>query len=144
MSRGKKASVRMRAGGLVRYDHCPSLVKTGDVLRPVIRRNDRRGEPKPGGIEVLDWTYLLVREQQEYLLDCDVYSASRNPLVGRNSLSLERLALRVRPHGNSTRAPTGPIGARGESAQPLEGYEVFAKRPWPRKTRIRMYPCDWA
>jgi hypothetical protein len=126
MSRGKKASVRMRASGLVRYDHCPSLVKTGDVLRPVIRHNDRRGEPKPNGIQVLDWTFLLVREQQEYLLDCDVYSASRNPLVGRNSLSLERMALRVRPHGNSTQIQ---LVARGESAQPLEGYEIFAKRP---------------
>ena len=61
---------------------CVSSVRTGDVLRPIIRRNDRAGEPKPGGIQVLDWTYLLVREPQEYLLDCDVYSAMRNPLAG--------------------------------------------------------------
>ncbi|MHB9064454.1 MAG: hypothetical protein ACYC4B_11750 [Pirellulaceae bacterium] len=126
-SRGRKASVRMRASGLVRYDHCPSLVKSGDVLRPIIRRNDRRGEPKPGGIEVLDWTYLLVREQQEYLQECDVYSASRNPLVGRSSLSVERMALRVRPRGSRTELQ---LLARGEpAAPPLEGYSIFAKLP---------------
>lgn len=54
-------------------------------LRPVVRRNDLRGEPKPGGIQVLDWTFLVVRDVNEYLLDCDVYSAMRNPLTGRSS-----------------------------------------------------------
>ena len=125
-SRGKKASVRMRAGGLVYGDGCVSLVKVGDVLRPVIRRNDRRGEPKTGGIQVIDWTYLLVRGQQDYTLDCDVYSASRNPLVGRNSLTVERMAPCVRPHQASTRLP---LVMRGDSPQAMEGYEIFAKKP---------------
>jgi hypothetical protein len=144
-SRGRKASVRMRASGLVRFDHCPSLVKTGDVLRPVIRRNDRRGEPKPGGIEVLEWTYLLVREPQDYLLDCDVYSASRNPLVGRNSANLERMALRVRPRGPSTELQ---LVARGQSPQPLEGYEIVAKKPVAEEAAdpnasVRLGLTDW-
>ncbi len=60
-SRGRHATARVRAGGLVRHEHCVSLVKLGDVLRPVIRRNDRRGEPKPGGIQEIDWTFLTVR-----------------------------------------------------------------------------------
>jgi hypothetical protein len=125
-SRGKKATVRIRAGGLVRDEHCPSAIRGGDVLRPVIRRNDRRGEPKPGGIQVLDWTYLVVREAKEYLLDCDVYSAMRNPLAGRSSSTVERMALKVRPRGGRT---TLQLVARGESPDPLEGYEIFAKKP---------------
>ena len=103
MSRGKKATVRVRANGLVHGDGCVSASSVGDVLQPVIRRNSRNGEPKAGGVQVVEWTYLLVREQQEYTLDCDVYSSSRNPLAGRSSATVERMAVRVRPQAVANR-----------------------------------------
>jgi hypothetical protein len=115
------------------------------VLQPIIRRNDRAGEPKPGGIQVLDWTYLLVREPHEYLLDCDVYSAMRNPLVGRSSPTVERLALKVRPHGPRT---TLQLVDRDRPPQPLEGYEMFAKKPLAEdggnaNPSLRLGLTDW-
>jgi hypothetical protein len=125
-TRGKQAMARVRAGGLLLTNTGVSFVGTGDVLQPVIRRNDRLGEPRPGGIQVLDWTYLLVREKQEQLLECDVYSALRNPLGGRSSPSLERLALKSRPRGAST---TVQLVARGTPDEPLQGYAVFARQP---------------
>lgn len=130
-SRGKKATVRVRANGLVHGDGCVSRVSMGDVLQPVIRRNGRNGEPKVGGIQVVDWTYLLVREPQEYTLDCDVYSFSRNPLVGRSSATVERMALRVRPHGTQTELR---LVTRGDVPLPMEGYEIFAKKPVAEET----------
>jgi hypothetical protein len=126
MSRGKKATVRVRANGLVHGDSCVSRVSAGDVLQPVIRRNGRNGEPKAGGIQIVEWTYLLVREPQEYTLECDVYSFARNPLVGRSSATVERMALRVRPHGTQTELR---LVTRGDVPQPMEGYEIFAKKP---------------
>jgi hypothetical protein len=125
-SQGKNVSARVRAGGLVLHDHCVSLIQKGDILRPIIRRNDRRGDPKPGGIEEVAWTYLVVREQEDYLLECDVYSAMRNPLAGRNSTTIERMALKVNPRGTTTRLR---LMSQGTSSQPLEGYEVFSRRP---------------
>ena len=119
-----------------------SSVRAGDVLRPIIRRNDRLGEPKPGGIQVLDWTYLLVREPHEYLLDCDVYSAMRNPLAGRSSPTVERMALKVRPHGPRT---TLQLVARGQcrpAAGRLRDVRQETDGRGRRRTRIRR--CDSA
>jgi len=142
---GKKATVRIRAGGLVRDENCPSSVRAGDLLRPIVRRNDLRGEPRPGGIQVLDWTYLLVRDVNEYLLECDVYSAMRNPLAGRSSRTVERMALKVRPRGTRT---TLELVARGDSPDPLEGYEIFAKKPIAEEgpdvnPSVRLGLTDW-
>lgn len=145
-ARGRAATVRVRAGGLVhpQAEHCVSLVQEGDVLRPVIRRNDRSGEPKPDGIQEVDWTYLLVRQRQEFLLECEVLSAMRNPLGGRSSASVEKLALRVRPRGTDTRLQ---LLAEGDE-QPLEGYEVFARKPLPPEADTsdateRLGMTDW-
>ena len=144
-SRGKKATVRIRGGGLVRDESCPSSIRAGDVLRPIIRRNDRTGEPKPAGIQVLDWTYLLVREPHEYLLDCDIYSAIRNPLAGRSSPTVERMALKVRPQGSRT---TLQLVDRDKLTSPLEGYEMFAKKPMAddgteANPSVRLGLTDW-
>ncbi len=146
-----RRAARRRACGCEPVDWCGmttarSLVKTGDVLRPVIRRNDRRGEPKPGGIEVLEWTYLLVREPQDYLLDCDVYSASRNPLVGRSSTNRRTHGARVRPHGRQHRHCNWWPAAM--SPQPLEGYEIVAKKPVAEEAAdpnpsVRLGLTDW-
>ncbi len=144
-SRGRGAAARVRAGGLVRHDYCVSLIKTGDVMRPVVRRNDRRGEPKPNGIQEIGWTYLMVREQQDYLLQCDVLSAMRNPLEGRSSVSIEKFGLLVRPRGQNT---TLCLLSKGNRALPLEGYEIFAKKPLPKdseepNTAVRLGLTDW-
>ncbi|MBM4090217.1 MAG: hypothetical protein FJ276_12465 [Planctomycetes bacterium] len=192
-SRGRSARVRARAGGLVFHDYCPSLVKVGDVLHPVIRRNDRTGEPKPGGIQVVDWTFLSVDREQDlvesaesdaaketpraaeeldnagpnkekpaeepageqaaggqpgmfrFVLNCEVLSAMRNPLAGRSTTSVERLALGVRPLGETTTVRLVTIGAPD---RPLEGYEIFAKKPLPKESAatnraVRLGLTDW-
>ncbi len=125
-SRGKSAVVRVRAGGLMSKERSPSAVQTGDVLLPVIRRNDRNGAPKPNGIQVLDRTFLLARQSQEYFLECDVYSASRNPLVGRGSSTVDRVAIRIRPQGSHT---VLQLLERDSEMTPLKGYEIWSRKP---------------
>ncbi|MGM0490588.1 MAG: hypothetical protein ACQESR_28005 [Planctomycetota bacterium] len=127
-SRGRSARVRVRAGGLVRHDHSISRVEEGEIFRPVIRKSDRQGKLETDGIVEIEWTYLRVRNSRRhrYVWDCDVWSAMRNPLAGRASARIEKLALGVRPQRDSTRLKL--VGKEGNS-RPLEGYEVFAKKP---------------
>ncbi len=144
-SRGRNATARVRAGGLVLNDHCASRIQERDVLRPVIRRNDRRGEPKPGGIQEVEWTYLMVRGREGHLLQCEVLSAMRNPLAGRTSASVEKLALLVRPRGSETQLR---LFSQTDATRPLEGYEVFAKQPLPKESEeknvaLRLGLTDW-
>lgn len=146
-SRGRTAMARVRAGGLVHRDHCVSLVGEGDTFRTVIRRNDRSGKPKPEGIKEIRWTYVVVRERQRqpYLWRCDVFSALRSPLTGRSSARIEKLGLRARPVSSSTRLK---LVARSEPLHPLEGYEVFAKKPLSRDSdekdvATRLGLTDW-
>ena len=54
----KTASGIVRAAGLVVDPSSDSLVHTGDVLIPMIRKNDRNGRPILIG--PIDWAYLLV------------------------------------------------------------------------------------
>ncbi len=86
-----------------------------------------------------------MRKPRQYLVDCEVLSAMRNPLSGRSTASVEKLALRVRPWGDAT---VIKLQARGGSAQPLEGYEIFSKKPLPRgseekNTAQRLGLTDW-
>lgn len=146
-SRGRSATVRVRAGGLVRHDHSISRVDEGAIFRPVIRKSDRQGKLEVDGIEEIEWTYLRASKprQQRYVWDCDVWSAMRNPLAGRASARIEKLALGVRPASDSTRLKL--VGKNGNS-QPLEGYEIFAKKPRSpdtdaASTAQRLGVTDW-
>ncbi len=53
----KGARGLLRAGGLIVDDDSPALVREGDVLLPMVRKNDRNGRPIMIG--PLDWAYLL-------------------------------------------------------------------------------------
>jgi hypothetical protein len=144
-SRGRDATVRVRAGGLVYDPFCPSAIREGDILQCVIRRNDRNGEPRPNGIQKVDWTYVIVREAKGFMLQCEVLSAMRNPLAGRHSARVERIGLLVRPQYDSTAIQ---LVTRGEDPQPLEGYEIFAKKPLPKDSQqknlaVRLGLTDW-
>jgi hypothetical protein len=144
-SRGRDATVRVRAGGLVYDDFCPSAIRVGDILRAVIRRNDRNGEPRANGIQPVDWTYLIVRAAQSYMLQCEVLSAMRNPLAGRHSSRVERIGYLVRPQQDATIIQ---LVSQGDTPKPLEGYEVFAKKPLPKDSEqknlaVRLGLTDW-
>lgn len=61
-ARMRVARVRIRAGGLALDERSPAFIPDGAVLRPIIRRNDRQGKPRPGGILPIPLTLLEVRE----------------------------------------------------------------------------------
>ncbi|MCP3695384.1 MAG: hypothetical protein GY917_24505 [Planctomycetaceae bacterium] len=127
-SQGKSAELTVRAGGLVQSKESPLYVGSRAVLRPVIRRNNRLGEPLKAGVVEVEWTYIFVDHEKNGQLQCQVWSAMRNPIAGRTSSRTQRFGLLVRPTGRPTELK---LVAQGDESHTLKGYDVFAKTPQP-------------
>jgi hypothetical protein len=121
----KRIVARLRAGGLIVDPESRGWVEPGMVLRPIVRRNDRSGEPLKGGLQALPWTLLEVNERSDSLLDCTLHSGYRSPIPVRGGVRTERLALLVRPTFETT---TLVLQARSTGKR-LAGYELHLKAP---------------
>jgi hypothetical protein len=121
-----EAKLRVRAGGLVTEPTSPAAVHDSAVLLPVLRIDDRQGEPLKNGIQVVPWTLLSVKEREGSALKCRVFSGGATTLGGRTSSRVIKLALVVKPHGAATqlRVTTG-----GATPVALPGYEIRIKDP---------------
>ena len=128
-----KLVARLRAGGLITEAQPAALVEPGMVLRPVIRRNDRAGQPAKGGIQAIAWSYLAVDERRESVLDCTLKSGYRAAIPVRGGARIERLALLVRPRHDATRLV---LRSRGDSAKPLVGYEIHRRGEGEDDTKL--------
>ncbi len=125
-SKGKEAVVRVRAGGLVTGKGSPASLAEGTVLVPVIRRNDRLGEPLANGIQQARWTFLTVTGRKGNQLQCQVASGMTSPLGGRSSARTLRLALLAKPRLGATDLA---VVTEGDKPVALGGYEVYSKPP---------------
>jgi hypothetical protein len=130
---GPHVVARLRAGGLAASGDSPVLAEPGMVLRPVVRRNDRSGQPARGGIQPIGWTFLTVDERREAVLECSLVSGFRAALPPRGGPRLERLALVVRPHYETTRLV---LHSRTDPGKPLAGYEVYQRGAGPDEATL--------
>jgi len=119
-------TARLRAAGLAPGPESPALVAAGSALRPVVRRNDRGGQPAKGGIQSPPWTVLNVNSREDALLDCTLQSGYRNPIPARGGVRVDRLALAIRPRYEATRLL---LRSRTNPAKPLVGYEIHTRAP---------------
>ncbi len=144
MTDGKTASIEMRSAGLVPdvTQGSPILLEKGDVLRPVVRKNDRKtNAPAYDGVIEVIWTYMFVNNvitHQEKSLNAtrsngsargeviSTYTMLRNPLAARRNTAQQKYGLLVRPTSNSSLLK---ITAMGRDDYTLQGYNVFAKSP---------------
>jgi len=144
MTDGKTASIEMRSAGLVPdvTQGSPILLEKGDVLRPVVRKNDRKTQaPVYDGVIEVIWTYMFVNNvitHQEESLNAtrsngsargevvSTYTMLRNPLAARRNTAQQKYGLLVRPTSNSSLLK---ITAMGRDDYTLQGYNVFAKSP---------------
>lgn len=122
----KQIIARLRAGGLIVDPASPALIEPGKVLSPLLRRNDRSGEPTKNGISTLAWTLLAVESRTDSLLMCKVYSGFRSAIPTRGGVRLERLAMLTRPRFEGTRLI---VESRGEKSRPLAGYDLYSVPP---------------
>lgn len=121
----RQLSARLRAGGLIADPDSPANVEPGMVLRPVIRRNDRSGQPAKGGVQAIPWSFLTVDERHDSTLECTLRSGYRAAIPARGGVRIQRLALLVRPRRESTRLV---LKSRGDQTKPLANYEIH-RRP---------------
>lgn len=135
----KTVGARLRAGGLVTDPASPALIQPGQVLKPVLRRNDKSGQPTKTGIQPLDWTLLTVDARTESLLECQLHSGFRAPIPVRGSARSERLAFLAKPRYGSTRIV---LTARSDPQRRLSGYEVFVKGQGGDETYL-LGVTDW-
>ena len=118
----KSASGLLRAGGLIVDDRSPALIRVGDILMPMTRKNDRNG--KPILIGPLDWSYLLVKEVDGARHQMDYHTGRPGGLQGRQNKRTFRIASKVSPRGDQT---TIRLHARGDEDFPLIGYEIHER-----------------
>jgi hypothetical protein len=138
-SKGKEAQVRVRGGGLLTRERSPAEIGDEAVLLPIIRRNDRLGEPMVNGIQAAPWTFLTITGRKGSVLQCQIHSGMGSPLGGRASSRTVKLALVARPKGDRTDLV---LETQGDDPQPLDGYEIYAKDPETEESE-RIGMTDW-
>ena len=137
---GTQIKARLRAGGLVVDPQSAALADPGMVLRPIVRRNDRTGQPAArGGIQPIAWTLLEVQTREEAVLQCQLHSGFRAAIPSRGGVRTERLALLVRPQFEFT---TLALKSRTAEPRPLAGYDIFAKQQGGSETPL-LGKTDW-
>ncbi len=137
---GTAVVARLRAGGLVAAAGSPALLEQDRILQPIVRRNDRTGQPiAKTGIQPLAWTLLAVESRADALLACKLHSGYRGALSSRAAPRTERLALAVKPAFPAT---TLQLRSRTRDRVPLSGYEIFAKRP-DSENVVHLGTSDW-
>lgn len=135
---GKDAIARLRAAGLI-YGQSPCFIPEGSALQPVIRRNNRLGEPLKMGILVSPWTLCRVVRHEGYRMYLRIDSGRKNAVGGRNSIRMKRYAILVRAHGDTTRIV---LRARSDTRIPLVGYDLYSKDPLTEETEY-LGKTDW-
>lgn len=136
---GPQVTARIRGGGLIVNPASPASIDADECLRPIVRRNDRSGQPAKNGIQSIPWTLLTVSQKDESLLVCQLHSGYRLSIPTRGGVRTERLALVVRPRYESTQLS---LQTRGENPRPLTGYEVHARSFGEEATQL-LGISDW-
>ena len=123
-SDAKSVQMRVRAAGLIVAEEHPAKIYLGDVLIPMLRRNDRFGTPTL--LQEIPWTYIAVTQGDAIRQSGAIFSGIRGALQGRQNKRTQRVALRVRPTHDRTQLE---LKLRGESQSPAVGLAVYQRSP---------------
>lgn len=118
----KNATGTLRGGGLIVEPSNPGLIAVGDILEPMLRKEDRNGNPFVIG--PLDWSFLIANAVDGPVIEMDYWSGRSGGLQGRQNNRTFRMALRVRPRGRGSELR---LHAKGDPDDSLVGYEIYEK-----------------
>ncbi|MEO8271167.1 MAG: hypothetical protein ABI557_15705, partial [Aureliella sp.] len=121
-AQSKSADLTLRAGGLIIHSDNPANVVVGDVMQPIVRRDDRNGVPTL--LQPLPWTFAAVTDSDGIKLTANVYTYSGGPgLQGRKNRRTQRILLKVRPQFEQTELELILAG----DAQPQSGCFIYSR-----------------
>ncbi|MCC9599345.1 hypothetical protein LOC67_02145 [Stieleria sp. JC731] len=133
----KSATGMIRASRLITSSESPADISVGDVLQPMIRKNDRNG--KPIAIGPIEWAYLLATERDGPNVKMDFYSGMAGGLSGRANKRTFKMARLLKPQMPDT---TLRLHAKGDPNLPLIGYELY-QRELQGKEMTFVGRTDW-
>ena len=111
---------------LVPNELSPTWVRDDDILLPVVRRLDKKtGEVSK--ISVIEWTYLLIKQNMTTTLRCNYETSQYAPLAGRSGRFIQKMALVIRPPQSATRLTL--ISRDRDNPRRLQGLEIYSRRP---------------
>jgi hypothetical protein len=148
---GKAIVARVRAGGMITHEDSLLTLNAGALMHPIIRRNQRNGEPLPNGITNPAWTYLDINARENSLLKCSLVTGFVGAVPSKGSARVERLALAVKRTYPTTvisvisrkEATTGDT-KRTKASRPLSDYEIYAKEKTGEEEKsISLGLTDW-
>ena len=141
---GKTARLKIRAAAMIADVDAgsPIMMQKGDVLRPVVRKDDRSTKaPEYDGVIEVTWTYMFINDltlQDDSVLGVtrtngsakgqviSTFTMLRNPIAARRNTLQKKYGLLVRPVRNSSLLK---IEANDREDYTLQGYNVYAKSP---------------
>ena len=109
----------------------PVFVREDDFFLPIIRKTDRSGDLV--SLDPIPFTFLTLDSINGSALVASIQSSQRAPLSQRKSKRSQKLAIVIRPVERSSVLHLESQVRPKETPQPLEGYEVWARKPGDTK-----------
>jgi hypothetical protein len=122
----KSAVLRVRASGLLTQVDHPVRIKPGDVLLPILRRDDSGGNPTV--LQTIPFTFVAVTEEIDQIsrLYGAVFSANRGALAAAKNRRTQRIGLKVSARNVGTDLK---LGIQRDSKNVVPGAEVYIRTP---------------
>jgi hypothetical protein len=122
----KTAVLRVKATGLLTKEDHPIRVLPGDVLLPIIRRDDPNGNPTV--LQTIPFTYIAITEKIDSVsrLYGAIFTASRGALSTAKNRRTQRVALKVNPSHPETNIKLGMQRVPDSS---FVGAEIYRRTP---------------
>ena len=105
----------------------PVYVRENDYFLPIIRKTDRSGDLV--SLDPIPFTFLTLDSLNGSSIVASIQSSQRAPLSQRKSKRSQKLAIVIRPVQSSSVLHLESQAKPKETPQPLEGYEVWARKP---------------
>jgi hypothetical protein len=122
----KTAVLRVRAAGLLTQANHPIQVGPGDVVLPIIRRDDSSGNPTI--LQPIAFTYIAITEKIDDVsrLYGAIFTASRGALASAKNRRTQRIGLKVTPRYGFSDLKLGIQRTPGSA---VPGAEIYLRTP---------------
>ncbi len=122
----KTAVLRVKATGLLTKEDHPIRVYPGDVLLPIVRRDDSNGNPTV--LQAIPFTFVAVTEKIDTIsrLYGAIFTASRGSLSTAKNRRTQRVGLKLNPHYPDSSLKLAVQRTPGSS---VVGAEIYRRTP---------------